>query len=161
MFDKLLSSGARWLWIAIVIFGIDRLTKHMAEAYLSAYTPLPVTPGFNLMLSYNKGAAFSFLDQAPGWQMWFFGTVALLVSIVIIIWLTRLSSRDRWVSIALSLIVGGALGNLWDRISYGRVVDFIQWYVADFYWPVFNVADSAVCVGATMLFVSTFFKKKS
>ncbi len=159
MMSRVSASGARWLWIAIVVFGLDRLTKYMAQEFLNPYSPLSVTPGFNLMLSYNKGAAFSFLDQAPGWQMWFFGTIAVAVSIAIIIWLTRLSARDRWVSIALSMIVGGALGNLWDRIHYGHVIDFIQWYVADFYWPVFNVADSAVCVGAAMLFVSTFFKK--
>jgi signal peptidase II len=159
MINKFFYSGARWLWIAVAIFGLDRLTKYMAEEYLNAYTALPVMPGFNLTLSYNKGAAFSFLDQAQGWQTWFFGTIALVVSIAIVIWLTRLSSRDRWVSIALSLVVGGALGNLWDRINYGHVIDFIQWYVADYYWPVFNVADSAVCVGATMLFISTFFKR--
>lgn len=159
MANKFLSSGAYWLWIAIVVFGLDRFTKHMAEEYLSAYTALAITPGFNLTLSYNKGAAFSFLDQAPGWQMWFFGIIAFVVSVGIIIWLSRLSSRDRWISIALSLVVGGALGNLWDRISYGHVIDFIQLYVSHFYWPVFNVADSAVCIGAAMMFVSTFFKR--
>ena len=160
MIKKIFHSGARWLWIAIVVIGLDRLTKQMAEEYLNAYSALNVMPGFNLTLSYNKGAAFSFLDQAAGWQMWFLGGVAVAVVIAIIIWLLRLSSRDRWVSIALSLVVGGALGNLWDRISYGHVIDFIQWYVADYYWPVFNVADSAVCVGAAMLFISTFFKSK-
>lgn len=159
MINKLLHSGARWLWIAIVIFGLDRWTKQMAEASLNAYSAVNVMPGFNLTLSYNKGAAFSFLDQAAGWQMWFLGGVALIVVVAIIIWLFRLPARDRWVSMALSLVVGGALGNLWDRINYGHVIDFIQWYVADYYWPVFNVADSAVCVGAVMLFVSTFFKK--
>lgn len=152
-------SGARWLWVAIVVFGLDRFTKYIAEAYLNAYTELPIFPGFNLTLSYNKGAAFSFLDQAPGWQTWFFGSIAILVTIGIIIWLSRLSARDRWVSIALSLVVGGALGNLWDRINYGQVTDFIQLYVSHYYWPVFNVADSAVCVGAFMLFVSSFFKR--
>jgi signal peptidase II len=156
---QLCSRGTRWLWIAVVVFGLDRFTKHMAEAYLNAYTELPIIPGFNLTLSYNKGAAFSFLDQAPGWQTWFFGSVAVLVTIGIIVWLSRLPARDRWVSIALSLVVGGALGNLWDRINYGQVTDFIQLYVSHYYWPVFNIADSAVCVGAFMLFISTFFKR--
>lgn len=159
MTKKLFLSGTRWLWIAVIVFGLDRLTKHLAEEYLDAYSALAITPGFNLILSYNKGAAFSFLDQAPGWQMWFFGGIALVVSIAIIVWLSKLSYRDRWISIALSLIVGGALGNLWDRLNYGHVIDFIQWYVSDFYWPVFNVADSAVCIGALMMFVSTFFKR--
>ena len=159
MITKFWHSGARWLWIAVVVFALDRVSKHLAEINLNAYSPLEVMPGFNLTLSYNKGAAFSFLDQAAGWQMWFLGGVAAIVVIAIIIWLLRLPFRDRWVSVALSLVVGGALGNLWDRINYGHVIDFIQWYVADYYWPVFNIADSAVCIGAAMLFISTFFKR--
>lgn len=160
MCKRFFASGARWLWVAIIVFSFDRFTKYWAEQYLSTYTATAVTPGFNLTLSYNKGAAFSFLDHAPGWQIWFFGIVALVVSIAIIVWLTRLSSRDRWMSIALSLVVGGALGNLWDRIHYGHVIDFIQLYVSHFYWPVFNIADSAVCVGATMMFIHTLWVPK-
>jgi signal peptidase II len=152
------NSGFRWVWISILILIGDRLTKEAALLYLTEYSPLKVTTGFNLILSYNKGAAFSFLNQAAGWQVWFFGVIAMVVSLVILIWMRRLSWREYWVSIALSLVVGGALGNLWDRISYGHVIDFIQLYISRFYWPVFNVADSAITVGAVMLFLHAFKK---
>lgn len=159
MFNKFFSSGLRWLWITMIVLVLDRLTKSLAQEYLSAYSTLAVTPGFNLVLSYNKGAAFSFLDQAAGWQTWIFGGIAVVVSASILVWLSRVTWRDWWVCIALSLIISGALGNLWDRIIYGHVIDFIQLYISHFYWPVFNVADSAICIGAVMLFVSSFFKK--
>ena len=154
---KWTQSGVRWLWITAIVMILDRLTKNFAEEYLSAYTPLAIMPGFNLTLSYNKGAAFSFLDHVSG-QTWIFGSIAIIVSIAILIWLIRLPWRHYWTCIALSLIVGGALGNLWDRLAYGHVIDFIQLYVSHFYWPVFNIADSAVCVGAVILFICSFKK---
>lgn len=157
---KWTQSGIRWLWITAIVLILDRFSKTFAEQYLSAYTPLAITPGFNLTLSYNKGAAFSFLDQVPG-QTWIFGTIAVIVSIAIVVWILRLSWRNYCICIALSLIVGGALGNLWDRIAYGHVIDFIQLYVSHFYWPVFNVADSAVCIGAVLLFLCSFKKTVS
>ncbi len=155
------STGLRWLWVAVVVFILDRISKYLAMSFLTDYEPLVITRFFNFTLSYNKGAAFSFLDQASGWQMWFFGGLALVVSIGILIWLSRLSSRQRWLSISLAMIVGGALGNLFDRINYGQVIDFIQLHVSHFYWPVFNIADSAVCVGAFMLFLDAWPKKAS
>lgn len=156
---NLLRSGLLWLWIGVVIVILDRISKDLAQEYLSSYSALSVMPGFNLVLSFNKGAAFSFLDQAAGWQVWMFAAIAVAVSVSILVWLARLSWRDCWISIGLSLIIGGALGNLWDRISYGHVIDFIQLYVAQFYWPVFNIADSAICVGAFMLIWNSFYKK--
>jgi signal peptidase II len=146
------TGGLRWLWVAVVVLILDRITKYLAQKYLLAYYALPVIPGFNLTLSFNKGAAFSFLNSASGWQTWFFGVIAFLVSIGILVWLTRLKAGERWVAIALSFIVGGALGNLWDRVSYGQVIDFIQLYVSHYYWPTFNIADSAICIGAAILF---------
>lgn len=154
---KWTQSGLCWGWITLVVLILDRLSKNLAQEYLSAYMPLAISPGFNLTLSYNKGAAFSFLDQMPG-QTWIFGGIAIIVSIAIIVWMSRLSWRQYGVSIALALIIGGALGNLWDRLVHGHVIDFIQLYVSHFYWPVFNVADSAVCVGAGILFVYSFKK---
>lgn len=151
-------SGLRWLWVAIIVFGLDRVSKYLAVHFLTYYQPHHVAPSFNLTLSYNTGAAFSFLDKATGWQMWLFGSLALGMSVAITIWLSRLSYRQRWLSIALSMIVGGALGNLYDRIVYGRVVDFLQFYVSHLYWPVFNIADSAICIGAVMLFWDAMFK---
>lgn len=156
---KISQSGLCWVWITALVLILDRFSKFFAEEYLRFSEPVSITPGFNLTLSYNKGAAFSFLQKMPG-QTWVFGTIAILVSIGLLIWLFRLSRKEAWVCISLSLIVGGALGNLWDRLTYGHVIDFIQLYVSHFYWPVFNIADSAVCVGAVMLFLTSMSKKK-
>lgn len=154
------NSGIVWLWVTLIVVIIDRITKYFASHYLIPYVAFPVMPGFNLTLSYNKGAAFSFLNSAPGWQVWFFGLIAVVVSLGVLLWLFRLPKREGWVCIALTLIIGGALGNLWDRVSYGQVIDFIQWYVANYYWPTFNIADSAICIGAVMLFGNAFVNNK-
>lgn len=160
MRDLLTQTGLRWLWVSVVVFILDQLTKYAALNYLTEYTPKPVMPFFNLTLWYNHGAAFSLLDKASGWQTWAFGLLAIFISISIVIWLARTSSSQRWVSIGLALIVGGALGNLYDRITYGYVIDFIDWYVSYYHWPIFNIADSAVCVGAGMLIVDIVRGKK-
>lgn len=157
----ILNSGIRWLWLTVVVLGLDRITKEWALHYLSEYAALHVMPGFNLLLSYNKGAAFSFLDGANGWQVIFFGVIAIVASIALLIWLSRISWRKWDECIPLSLIIGGALGNLWDRIQYGHVIDFIQWYAGRFYWPTFNIADSAICVGAVLLIVNAWRQKKN
>lgn len=159
MFHKYFSTGLRWLWITFIVLGLDRLTKVFAQKYLIFQEPVHVMPSFNLMLSYNRGSAFSFLDQASGWQSYFFGGIAILVSAIILVLLKRMSASQKWVGVALTLVLGGALGNLWDRLSYGHVVDFIQWYAGNFYWPTFNIADSAVCVGAVMLVIDAVRKK--
>jgi signal peptidase II len=156
-----LSTGLRWLWISVIVLALDRITKVLAQKYLIFNDPHPVMPFFNFTLSYNRGSAFSFLNSASGWQVWMFGTIAIIVSLAILVWLKRLSATQRWMSIALTLIVGGALGNLWDRFSYGHVVDFIDLYVSHFHWPVFNIADSAICVGAFMLFCDAVFDRKN
>jgi len=161
MHCKCFSSGLKWLWVTIVVLGLDRMTKVLAEKYLYLHDPYPVMPFFNLTLSYNTGSAFSFLDSASGWQTWMFGSVAILVSIVMLIWLSRISMQQKWLSIAISLVIGGAIGNLWDRISYGHVIDFIDWYVSNLHWPVFNIADSAICIGAFMLFCDALKQKES
>lgn len=157
--NKYSKTGLYWLWVAVIILALDRLTKFLAQTYLTAYVPLPVVKFFNLTLAYNTGAAFSFLNQAGGWQGKLFGGIAFFVSIGILFWLYRLTHRQRWLCIALSMIVGGALGNLGDRILYGHVIDFIQLYVSHWYWPVFNIADSAICIGVGMLFLDALRKK--
>jgi len=154
------ASGLCWLWVSVIVLLLDYSTKYAAKKYLSLYAPVAVMPGFNLSLSFNKGAAFNFLQNQPGWQVWFLGMISGVVSVGILVWLRRLSRRDAWTGVALSLIIGGALGNLLDRILQGQVTDFIQWYVSHFYWPSFNVADSAICVGAVMLFGKTIIKEK-
>ncbi len=123
---------------------------------LDLHQPVPVIPFLNLTLTHNTGAAFSFLSDAGGWQRWFFAGLTIVVSIIIVVWLTRLKPGQRWLPVSLSLVLGGALGNLWDRLVIGAVVDFIDVYYRTWHWPAFNLADSAICVGAVMLVVSTF-----
>lgn len=142
---------ARWLGISVLVIFVDQLTKYLAEAKLVYNDPVAVLPSFNFTLLYNTGAAFSFLSQAGGWQRWFFVMVSFAASVGLVYWLRRLRS-DQWIlAIALSLILGGAVGNLIDRLLLGHVIDFIQLYYRSFYWPAFNIADSAITVGAVLL----------
>jgi len=152
-------TGLRWLWVTIIVLILDRLTKYFALLYLPPYAEVPIFPHFNLTLAYNKGAAFSFLNSASGWQSWLFGAIAILVSVSLLIWLSRLSSRQKWLCVAICLIIGGALGNLSDRLLYGYVVDFLDFYAVNLHWPAFNIADSAICIGACMLFFDALFMK--
>jgi len=143
----------RWLWISVVVVAVDQLTKHWAEAGLIPYEPQSVLPMLNLTLMYNEGAAFSFLSNAGGWQRWFFVAVGVGVTVALIIWLRSLKGSERWQALGLTLIVGGAVGNLIDRVLQGRVVDFIDVYYGRWHWPAFNVADSAITVGVVLLLI--------
>ena len=143
-----------WLLIALLIVGLDQLTKQLADHLLMYGEPLAIFPSFNLTLLYNKGAAFSFLNSAGGWQRWFFTVVAVVVSVVIVFWLKAAGEEKRWTPAGLVLILGGAIGNVIDRVIFGHVIDFIQVYYDTFYWPAFNIADSAICVGAGILLLS-------
>jgi signal peptidase II len=145
---------SHWLSIALVIVLIDQATKYWAQATLNYGDPVAILPGFNLLLVYNTGAAFNLLSEASGWQRWFFAAIALVVSIVITLWLRSIGPRQWWLPIALTLILGGALGNFWDRVTLGYVIDFIEIYYQRWSWPAFNVADSAICIGAAMLLLS-------
>jgi len=140
------------------VVALDLLTKWVVDNTLIYYQRIPVIEGlFDITLAYNPGAAFSFLAGAGGWQRWFFIAVAVGVSVMLLVWLARLS-RDKWLeAVALSLILGGALGNLYDRIVHGHVVDFILVHWQDtWYFPAFNVADSAITVGAVLLILDMF-----
>jgi signal peptidase II len=121
---------------------------------------IPLTDFFNLVLTYNAGAAFSFLSDASGWQRWFFSGIAAAASILIV-YLLRKHAAEKLFCLALSLVLGGALGNLWDRITLGHVVDFLDFYVGGYHWPAFNVADSAIFLGAMFLIVESFRHKES
>lgn len=149
-----------WLWLTVLIIIADQVSKYFAIHYLSDEQPIILLPWLNLILAHNTGAAFSLLNHAGGWQQWLFGGIAIVVSIVILIWLYSLQAKDIWTAIGLSLILGGALGNLIDRIYRGFVVDFIDFHVQQWHWPVFNVADSAICIGAFILVVTVFFKRE-
>jgi signal peptidase II len=161
MLKKMKNSGLCWLWVTMIVLILDRVTKYLVQTYLIAYQPVPIFSFFNLTLAYNKGAAFSFLDKSSGWQGWMFGGISILASVVILVWMSRLTSKQRWVSSSLALILGGALGNLSDRFLYGHVIDFLDFHLKTLHWPVFNVADSAICVGAVMLLLDAIFHEKS
>ena len=146
---------------AVVVLLLDQLSKHWASANLAYRDPIAVTSWFDFMLAHNTGAAFSFLADAGGWQRWFFTVVTVVVSFVLVIWLARLSRSQLWLGLGLGLVLGGGLGNLWDRIALGYVVDFVSLHYRTWYWPAFNVADSAISVGAIMLIVDSFLPRNA
>ncbi len=141
----------RWLGLSLLVIVLDQATKALASAYLTLHEPVALLPLLNLTLMHNTGAAFSFLGSAGGWQRWLFVVIAVAVSGLLIWWLRQLPRTDTWLAIALALVLGGALGNAWDRIYLGYVVDFIDAYYGSYHWPAFNIADSAISVGAVML----------
>lgn len=141
----------RWLWLSAVVLILDQCSKLIADSLLQFNQPVPLLPFLDLRMVYNPGAAFSFLSDASGWQRWFFVGLTLLVSLVLVVWLRRLSAGQARLALALSLILGGAAGNLIDRVVYGHVIDFIDLYYGDWHWPVFNLADSAITLGAGLL----------
>ncbi|MDM7482620.1 MAG: signal peptidase II [Halomonas sp.] len=141
----------RWLWLAVAVIVLDLLTKYAASHFLSYAQPVEVLPFFNLTLLHNTGAAFSFLADHSGWQRWFFATVAIGASIGLTVWLSRIRADEKLLAIALPLIIGGALGNLYDRLIHGYVVDFLSFHAAGWYYPAFNVADIGITLGAVGL----------
>jgi len=144
-----------WGWITVLIIILDQATKILADNLLQYHQPAPVMPMFNFTLMYNKGAAFSFLANAGGWQRWFFLGLTTAVSIFIYSWLRKLKPHQTLQYTALALILGGAIGNLIDRAVYGYVIDFIDVYYNTHHWPAFNIADSAIFVGASLLIYDT------
>lgn len=147
----------RWLGWSVVVFALDQLTKHAVLANFQYLESKTIFSWFNLVLAHNTGAAFSFLAGASGWQREFFIGITLVISGVLL-WMLRSGHRNRLLALALSLVLGGAAGNLYDRLLYGYVIDFVQWHVAGYYWPAFNVADSAICLGAGLLVFDSFRK---
>jgi signal peptidase II len=143
----------RWLWLAVVVVIVDQASKELARHLLVFHEPVAVLPSFNLFLTYNTGAAFSFLRDAGGWQRWLFAAVSLGVGVFIVLWLQRIPREQKWLACALALVLGGAVGNLIDRLfrTDGGVVDFIDIYYGTWHWPAFNIADSAISIGAVTL----------
>jgi signal peptidase II len=150
----------KWLWLSGVIVVLDQISKWLAESNLTAYHPVPVVPSFNLTLMYNTGAAFSFLADSGGWQRWFFMSLSLVISITLTVWLYRLRPGQGLLATALALIIGGAVGKLIDRTLHGHVIDFIQVFYDRFYWPAFNVADSAITIGAALLIIDSLIPNR-
>lgn len=145
----------RYLWIAIVVLVFDQLTKFAAMDYLAQYGEVNIAPFLNLVLVHNTGAAFGFLSNAGGWQNIFFIIVAVTASIFILWMSWRLSAKDKLLATGLMLVLGGALGNLADRLIHGYVIDFVDVYYQNWHWPAFNVADSAITIGAVLLLLDT------
>lgn len=155
------ASALRWLWLSALIIVLDQITKVIANTYMALHETIELAPFINLTLAYNAGAAFSFLSDASGWQRWFFAVLAVTVSAVLVVWLRRLPPSEKFVAVALALILGGAIGNVIDRVYLGYVIDFIDVYYAQAHWPAFNVADSAISIGAVMLIWDALRGKKS
>ncbi len=151
------TSSLPWLWLSALVIVLDQLSKWLAETQLVLHQPLALLPSLNLTLMYNTGAAFSFLSDAGGWQRWLFTGLAVTVSAGLVIWLARLPARQPWIAVALALILGGAIGNVIDRIRLGHVIDFIQVYYSNWYFPAFNAADSAITLGVILLLVDALY----
>lgn len=151
-----------WLVLSALVIVLDQLTKWVVVSELQLYQQVPIIDDlFSFTLAYNTGAAFSFLADASGWQRWLFAVIAVVVSIVLCVWLARLDRSKKLEAIALALILGGAIGNLYDRVIHGKVTDFIlvHWQQSWFF-PAFNIADSAITVGAALLLFDMFFGRK-
>mgnify|MGYP006300274235 CR=1 FL=1 len=154
--------SALWIGVgvALLVVFLDQATKLAAEAWLMPYRPVSVMPMLNMTLSFNTGAAFSFLHDQSGWQRWFFAALALVVSGALVVWLARLGRSFGWQGLGIALILGGAVGNLIDRLAYGHVIDFIDVYYGDWHWPAFNIADSGITVGAVILIAESVFAQR-
>lgn len=151
-----------WLWLSALVMALDLLTKNIVLESLRFAERVTVIPGyFDWTHVYNTGAAFSFLAGESGWQRWFFAAIAVVVSAVLVVWLKRLKPNETWLAVGLALVLGGALGNLYDRVVLGHVVDFIlvHWQNTH-YFPAFNLADSAITVGAVLLALDMFKSNK-
>jgi signal peptidase II len=170
-------SMLKWLWITVLVVALDQITKQWASHSLQMYRTLELIPMLNLYLAHNPGAAFSFLSEAGGWQRWLFTLIALAISTGLVLWIRKLQQPERWVAIGLAFILGGALGNVIDRILFGYVIDFIQFYyhaqtclpgftlvqmgqTMQCIWPSFNIADSAITVGAAILILDGLISLK-
>lgn len=149
-------SFGTWMGLSGLVVAVDQLTKFAMSQWLERGQSLRVTPFFDLVLVYNPGAAFSFLSDAAGWQRWFFVVLALGIS-VWLVRLIRLHARERWLALSFALILGGALGNVIDRLFHGAVIDFLYFHAGRYGWPAFNVADSAISVGVALLLWDQLF----
>lgn len=151
-----------WLWysVALVVMLLDQLSKWWASHYLAYGEKMEITSFFNFTLLHNPGAAFSFLSTAGGWQRWFFTLIAIVVSVLLVMWIAKVVLKNKCEAFALAFILGGAIGNLYDRIQLSYVVDFIVAHYHDYFWPAFNLADAAITLGAFILILEMFLTKE-
>lgn len=153
-------SNITLLAISFVIVVLDQLSKFLCVAKLNYAEAVQVFPGFDLLLVQNRGAAFSFLSDAGGWQRWFLSIISIVISGVVLVWLVRLPKSQKLLALSLALILGGALGNLYDRLVLGYVIDFISIYYQEYRFATFNIADSAISIGAALMALDIFFGNK-
>ena len=147
----------KWLSISAAVVALDLYTKHLIEAAFQFGEQLKITAFFDLVRYHNEGAAFGFLNDAGGWQKWFFTAISVF-AVIVITYLIKKNPSQKLFCFGLALVLGGAIGNLYDRITLGYVVDFLNFHIGDYYWPAFNVADSAICVGVAILLIDSFKK---
>jgi signal peptidase II len=152
---------AAWLWLSLAVIGLDQMTKFLVTRFFEPFERVEVLPVLDFTLLHNTGAAFSMLANASGWQRPFFIVLGVTVSVILVVWIWRAPRGDKLLPLALALIVGGAIGNVIDRVVYGYVVDFIHVHWGEAYFPAFNVADSAITIGAALLIVDAFREKRA
>lgn len=150
----------KWFFISAIVVAFDLYTKHLVQSAFVYGEHLTVTSFFDLVRYHNTGAAFSFLADAGGWQKWFF-TAITSIAVIVITYLIKKHYQEKLFSLGLALVLGGAIGNLYDRLTLGYVVDFLNFHMNDLYWPAFNIADSAICVGVGLLLLDSFKKPNS
>ena len=148
----------KWLWLTGLVIALDQASKWIMVSWLSLYETVAVIPYFNLTMAHNRGAAFSFLANEGGWQRWFFIGLALVISVGLFFWLAK-SAKTKMEAISISMILGGAIGNVIDRVYFGYVIDFLDVYYGSYHWPAFNIADAAICIGAALLIIDSFTAK--
>jgi signal peptidase II len=159
---KTLKTGAsalHWLWLSLLVIVLDLGSKYLADSLLTYANPVPLLPVFDLTLFYNTGAAFSFLAGAGGWQRWLFVAIAMGMSAFLLHWMYRTPRSHYLLGVGLALVLGGALGNLYDRTVHGHVVDFISLHWEGYYFPAFNIADTAITLGTIALLVDMLFSR--
>ncbi len=149
-------TGWRLWWLMLLVLVLDQVTKQLVIANMQLFDSIELLPVFNLTYVRNYGAAFSFLSDAGGWQRWFFTLIAVVISIVLAIWLARSNKTQLKLNLALVFVLAGAIGNLIDRSLYGYVIDFLHLYYQNWHYPAFNIADSAICIGAALLIWDSF-----
>lgn len=155
-------SGVRWLWLALLLAVIDVAVKLVVMNSMGYgwANRIEVLPFFNLLYVHNLGAAFSFLSDQPGWQRWFFTGIAVVVVSFLISMMRKLPKAEKWNNIAYAMVIGGAVGNVFDRLMHGYVIDFLDFYIGDSHWPAFNLADTFICIGAVMIVLDGFRNKE-
>ena len=156
MVDKFKNTGLIWLWLTCLFLIVDQITKHLTVSSMELYESIEVFSFFSITYVHNPGAAFSFLADQSGWQRWFFTVIAAVASIIFIVWLAKTPKENKLLSIAFALLLSGAVGNLIDRVLFGYVIDFLDFHIGNNHWPAFNVADSAIFIGAALMIFDSF-----